>query len=95
MEVDSIPKDAKAKKDNVILEGKSNTHRIVKGRVFLKKVDEFIFGYLEAYEGAYLTHPEHGEEQEGTIKKAPIAKGFYELRQQHEQTHEGMKKVVD
>lgn len=95
VKVEKLPKDLEVAKTDVILEGQTNTHRIVKGRLYFKDVDRFIFGYLEAYDGAYLTHPEHGDKGTQKLLKAPIKAGVYELRRQHEETHEGMRQVVD
>jgi len=94
VEVEKLPKDLEPTNTDVILEGKTNTHRIVKGKIYFKEVDMFVFGYLEAFQGAYLTHPEHGEGK-SKVLKAPIEPGFYELRRQQEETHEGMKQVED
>jgi hypothetical protein len=85
--IKELPKGLKASKSDVVLEGKSNTHRFKGGRLYLKAVDDFVFGYLKA-KNTVLLHPEHG-------KNVKIKDGVYELRKQHEDTNDGMKPVQD
>lgn len=71
-------------------------HSIVGGEFFPKRSGENILGFLVVAEGGYLTHKEHGEVVEGeSLKRAYIEPGTYEVRVQVEDTHEGMREVVD
>lgn len=53
-------------------------------------------GYLIANNRTRLYHPEHGKIVKGKeLREAKIKPGVYELRRQHEDTHDGMKPVID
>lgn len=64
-------------------------HAVVNGTFFVRKEEPNIIGYLVAREGCYLTHVEHSP------KGAPLQKGAYQVRNQVEDGHEGMKVVID
>lgn len=73
-----------------------NEHTVKNGRLFLKDIDQFVFGYLIAEKGCKLFHIEHGEKIKGKeLREAKIKQGIYELRKQCEDTHDGMKQVID
>jgi len=93
--IGKLPDKLEVSKSNVLMEGKSNTHTFDNGKFYPKITGQFIIGYLEATSNTHLFHAEHGKEIVGKLKKAKIQKGFYELRRQVEDTHEGMKPVVD
>lgn len=89
--VEKLPKELKASKSNVILEGGSggNTHSF-QGGIFYPKVEgEHIIGYFKA-KGSKLFHPEHSPKGE-----AVLPDGVYEVRRQVEFTHDGMRQVID
>ena len=93
--VDKLPTGLKESKSKVLLEGKSNIHTFDNGKLYPKIDGLFIIVYFEATENTHLFHAEHGIKVEGKLKKAKIERGFYELRRQIEDTHKGMKPVVD
>jgi hypothetical protein len=92
--IEKIPTGLKESESKILLEGKSNTHSFDRGKLYEKKDGQFIIGYFEAVCNTKLFHIEHGK-GEGKLKKAKIKKGYYELRRQVEDTHEGMRPVVD
>ena len=71
-----------------------NNHDVKNGTVYLKAVDQFVFGYLVAGDNCTLLHPDHGTGK-GEIKTAKLPAGTYELRRQFEFKHEGMTPVID
>jgi hypothetical protein len=95
IEITELPKGLTETKSKVIHQGKSNTHSFDNGRLFLKNVNTFVFGYFESTNKTNLLHSEHGISNEKKEKLAKIKKGIYELRRQVEDTNEGMKQVVD
>ena len=96
-QVESIPDNAKRSDSKVILaEGSGgNPHGITDGELFFVENEFPVIGYLKA-ESTKLTHAEHGEEvlPDG-LKAAAIEDGIYKITRQQEETHEGMKPVVD
>ena len=96
VEIETLPKGLAKSETEVIMKGSGNNPHSAKNcTLYLKNDGPFVIGYLVTGEGAYLTHPEHGEGK-GPLKKAPLESGkVYELRRQVEDTHEGMKPVVD
>ncbi len=71
-------------------------HLVKNGIVYLKKVNDFVFGYLEAKRDCVLLHEDHGAKVKGQkLREAPLKAGWYALRNQVEKTHEGMKIVID
>lgn len=85
--INSLPADLTETKTKVLITGShGNHHTIDKGKVYFKKVDDFVFGYLFAKKTT-LDHPEHG--------KVKLTDGVYELRKQNEIRHDGLKPVID
>lgn len=81
------PPEAEESKTKVLLTGShGHNHSIDNGKVYFKKVDNYVFGYLVA-ENTTLDHPEHG-----AIK---LSNGVYELRRQNEYTPQGLIPVLD
>lgn len=101
IKIKSLPEDIVKKEMPVaaaeIMRGsRGKPHLVKNGIVYQKRVDDFVFGYLEAKENCVLLHEEHGKKVKGRgLREAVLAKGFYELRNQVEQTHEGMRIVED
>ncbi len=94
--IDKLPDNLEQTKTNVLMEGKTASHRFKNGTVYLKEVNEHIFGYFVATKDTVLLHVDHGETVKGTkTKEAKILKGVYELRRQTEDTNEGLKPVID
>lgn len=95
--IDKLPDDLIETKTNIIMKGShGNNHIFQNGILYLKNVDQFVFGYFKANDGCKLFHVEHGEIVEGNnLRIANIEPGFYELRKQNEFTHDGMKQVID
>lgn len=94
--IKELPKNLKPSKTKILMTGSGgNNHSIDKGTVYLKNEDDFIFGYLEA-KNTKLYHIEHGNKVKGkSLREAKIKDGIYELRKQMENTHSGMKQVID
>lgn len=94
--IEKLPAGLKPARTNVLMEGShGNPHKVQNGTVYLKKVDEFVFGYLVAKKGCTLIHVDHGDGKRGMEKTAHLPEGIYELRRQVEKTHQGMKPVID
>jgi len=96
VEVKELPTGLKESKTKILMKGShGHNHSFDNGTLYLTKKDNFVFGYLVA-KNTTLFHPEHGEIIKGKkLREAKIADGIYELRVQHEDTHEGMIQVVD
>ena len=94
--VKNLPDDLQETKTKILMTGSGgNDHAIDNGKVYLKQVNDFVFGYLIAKD-TKLLHPEHGKKIKGqNLKEVKLDDGIYELRKQHEETHEGMVAVVD
>ena len=81
-------------KTNVLMEGKTASHKFKNGKVYFKEVDEYVYGYFVSNKDTVLMHKDHGVGEPGN-KTAVISPGIYELRRQLEDTHEGMQQVID
>ena len=94
--IKELPKDLKPAKTKILMVGSGgNNHSIDNGIVYLKNENDFIFGYLVA-KNTKLYHIEHGKSIKGKkLKEVKIEDGIYQLRRQQEQTHSGMRPVVD
>jgi hypothetical protein len=98
--VGSIPEGLSESDTDVLMQGSSSNgnddHCFKNGKVFFKKVDDWVIGYLQLFGGAKLFHREHGEKvQGGKLRQVSVQEGYYELRRQNEETHEGMQPVID
>jgi len=84
---------------NVLMTGSGgNDHVFSGGGAFFhsERRDGFLLGYLVATDDTLLLHPDHGISVDGgNLREARIEAGVYELRKQQEDTHSGMKPVVD
>src|SRR3990167_9914295 len=87
--VKSAPlKGMKPATTNVLATGKhGHAHTFKGGEMFLKDVDQFVFGYFKAKD-TKLFHAEHSPDG------AVLPDGVYILRRQSEYTPEGMKIIV-
>lgn len=80
---------------NSLMKGSNgNNHDVKGGTVYLKDVDQFVFGYVVAGDKCTLIHPDHGKGK-GELKTATLPAGIYELRRQHEQGNDAMRPVID
>jgi len=94
--VDSMPEGLKKSKSNVLMTGSHNNDHIVKnGEFYPHQENNFVVGYLKAGKDTTLQHVEHGEKMKGKMRTAPVEAGIYEVRKQHEMTHQGMEPVID
>jgi hypothetical protein len=92
--IDKLPSDLTKSKTNIFMVGNTgNSHTFKGGKLYLKKVDDFVFGYFEA-ENTTLFHREHGKGK-GKIKEAKLPNGFYELRIGNEIINKELKRVID
>ncbi len=96
LKIEKLPKDLKQTKTKVIMQGShGHDHSFNNGKLYLKKENDFVFGYLVA-KNTVLLHLEHGKVIKGkTLREAKIPNGIYELRKQNEETNEGMRPVID
>ncbi len=95
--IKELPKGIKETKSNVIMQGShGNDHMFEKGKLYLKNDGDFVIGYFVAESGCKLHHVDHGVKIKGKeVRESKIKKGIYELRKQCEDTHDGMKQVID
>lgn len=95
--VDKLPAGLKASKSNVLMTGSGGNDHVVKGgTVYPVEGKPFVIGYLVTNGRAKLLHPEHGTAVKGNgLRSVTIPAGIYELRRQVEDTHQGMRPVVD
>ena len=92
-----LPDGLKAIKSNVLMTGSGGNDHVVKGgTIYPVENQPFIVGYLVASGGAKLLHLDHGKVVKGGgLRSVSIPEGVYELRRQHEESHDSMRPVVD
>lgn len=89
--INKLPKELTPANTNVFMRGShGHDHSFDNGTLYLKQVDDFVFGYLEAKDTSLL-HPEHSPK----VGDAKIEDGIYELRKQQEHTAAGLVPVID
>lgn len=89
IEVKELPKALKASKTNVVLQEGSGGHpHTFKGGTFYPDLKGDVLGYLKATK-TKIFHPEHNPKGD-LIKNA-----IYQIKRQNEDTHEGLKPVID
>lgn len=94
--VAKLPDGLRASKSNVLMTGSGGNDHVVKGgTVYPVEGQLFVVGYLVANGGAQLLHPDHGKAVKGRLRVVSIPEGVYELRRQVEESHQGMRPVVD
>ncbi len=87
IKISKLPEDLVETKTNLLMAGShGHNHTVNQGKIYLKKVNDFVFGYLVAKDST-IQHEEHGNHK--------IPDGVYELRGQQEVTHQGLKQVID
>lgn len=93
--IKELPIGLTLSKTKTIMEGSTgNGHKISKGKLYLKKINDYVFGYLVA-DNTKLLHLEHGDKKVGEYKTATLPDGIYELRRALEKAPDGLKPVVD
>jgi hypothetical protein len=89
VKISKLPKGLELAKTNILATGShSNSHTFDKGRLYLKNVNDYVFGYFVAKD-TKLFHPEHSP------KGCKVKDGIYELRKQQEFTPQGLVPVQD
>lgn len=92
-----IPKNLKKADTDVIIKGSGgHDHKVINCEIYFKQSDQFMIGYLKANKEAKLLHAEHGNIVKGrALKEANLPEMVYEIRRQVEETHEGLRPVID
>jgi len=91
LKVDKLPKGLELSKSKIIMKGShGNNHEIDNGKLYFKKENDYVFGYLVA-KNTNLLHPEHKDKS----GKAKIKDGIYQLIKQQEYTPNGLIPVID
>jgi len=91
LKIDKLPKELRLTKTKIAMVGShGNNHSIDTGKLYFKKENDFVFGYLVA-KNTNLLHPEHKDK----TGKAKIPDGIYQLIKQNEYTPQGLIPVVD
>ena len=94
VKIDKIPKSLKENTSKIIMQGShGNSHSIDTGKLYFKKEGNYVFGYLVA-KNTNLLHVEHGVGS-GSLKKAKIEDGIYQLIKQQEYTPDGLIPIID
>lgn len=94
--IDKLPEGLTASKSKVLMTGSGGNDHIFTEGIFYPHGDGQTVGYFVAVEGAKLLHPDHGEAIKGQkLREATIKSGIYKAVKQIEDTHTGMKPVVD
>ena len=96
--IEVLPEGLKKGGSNVLMTGSGgNDHTFVNGTFYPKQVNTFVFGYFESDKKCKLLHKDHGAKvRDRELKETKIPNGsIYELRKQQEDTHNGMKPVID
>ncbi len=92
--IKELPGDIKKSATKTILTGSNNNpHTFKGGELYLKKIDDYVFGYFKA-DNTTLYHTEHGEGG-NKLKVAKLPNGVYELRRAVERVNNELKPVID
>jgi hypothetical protein len=95
VKIDSLPDNLVENKTNEIIRGSGNNPHLFKnGKLYLKNVNNYIFGYLEA-KNTILKHLEHGDRKKAGLMIAKIPDGYYELRKENEFINNEFKQIID
>lgn len=88
-----LPGGLKQEISKIIVQGShGNSHKYDNGKLYLKNVNSYIFGYFIA-KNTTLFHPDHGEGEK--IKEVKLPDGIYEIRKQQEFINSELKPVID
>jgi hypothetical protein len=94
--VSELPAGIEQSKSKILMTGSGGHNHTFDHGDFYPKKNGLVIGYFVANNRTRLYHPEHGKVVKGKeLREAKIAEGVYELRRQQEDTHDGMKPVVD
>lgn len=94
-QIDKLPDGLKEANTKTLMTGSNNNpHTFENGQFYPYRKDDFVFGYFVA-KNTKLFHREHGKKKVGNLLEAKIKDGIFELRNQVEDTHRGMVKVID
>jgi hypothetical protein len=95
--IKELPQGLKKSTSKILMTGSGgNHHKYDVGEFYPIKQQGLVVGYFVATSKTKLYHPEHGKKIKGKEQReAKIEVGIYELRKQQEDTHTGMKPVVD
>ena len=92
--IEKLPAGLKKSESKEFLVGShGHPHSYDKGTLYLKREDDFVFGYFVA-KGTKLYHAEHGEGKFGN-KECKLPNGIYRLRRAVEFINSEMKQVID
>jgi hypothetical protein len=94
--IKELPKGLAASDTKALMKGShGNDHGFEGGVFYPKQNGDNLVGYFVAKRGCKLLHPEHGEGDGAGLCIAKIKAGVYEVHHQTEQTHEGLRPVID
>jgi len=95
--IEKLPENLAASDAKVLMKGSGgNDHAFKNGTFYPKPSGANIVGYFKAQTGCFLLHHDHGKKKSNAKHRtANVPVGIYEVRQQVEQMHEGMRPVVD
>lgn len=92
----ALPAGLTASKSKVIMTGSGGNHHSFDRGTFYPHQDGQTVGYFVAVEGTHLLHPDHGKIVKGKrLREIEIEAKTYRCVKQAEQTHAGMRPVVD
>lgn len=95
-EVSELPAGMEKSDEKVLMAGSHGHNHTYDNGDFYPHEDGLVIGYLVAATNTKLFHPEHGRIVKGKeLREAKIPQGIYQLRRQQEDTHDGMKPVID
>ena len=94
--IEKLPEGLKKSESKILMTGSGgNDHSFNRGEFYPHQEQPNIIGYLVA-ENTTLFHKEHGKVVKGKdLREAKIQDGIYQLKNQIEDTHAGMKPVID
>lgn len=97
IQIDSLPEGLAETDSKVIMTGShKNDHYFDNGKLYLKNINRFVFGYFVAFSNTKLFHIEHGKKvSNNPVRESHVPQDIYELNKQHEDTNQGMKPVID
>lgn len=89
VKIDTLPEGLTESDTNVFAKGNTgNSHTFKGGKMYLKKVNDFVFGYFVA-KNTKLYHTEHSP------NGCELPDGVYEMRKQNEYINGDLRQVVD
>jgi len=94
--VDKLPEGLKKSDSKVFMNGSGgHDHYYDVGEWYPKMEGNFVIGYFVAYSNTKLFHTEHGCKKQGKVKITEPMEGVYQVGRQIEDTHTGMRQVID